>query len=79
MLTMKKILSVFAISAILFACNPNNQQNDNVNRDTTDYGNAGMSGSTNANGLLPADSNKSIHPGGQTGTDTMNRRDSMDQ
>lgn len=58
---MKKILAICSITALLWACNPNNDHNGPAPRDTTDHGNAGMSGTMNANGLLPVDSNKSIH------------------
>lgn len=63
---MKKIfLSCFVVLS-LAACNSSNNNQEN-NKDTTNYGNAGMTGTMNANGLLPVDSNKTINPSGAAG------------
>lgn len=68
MLTMKKILITCLVVLSLAACNSNSSDQEN-NRDTTNYGNAGMSGTMNANGMLPVDSNKTINGNaGQTKT-----------
>lgn len=56
----------------LAACNSGTSDEVN-NKATTNYGNAGMSGTMNANGMLPVDSSKTLNPnaaGSTAPTDT---------
>lgn len=70
---MKRIIFVLALGLFFGACNPN-QNNSEANKDSVntvrpvDSANAGLTGTTNANGFLPADSNKSINPMGKSGS-----------
>lgn len=64
-LAMKKICVVFASVLIFSACAPNDSDRsqpleDGQNRTAQDSANAGLTGTTDANGFIPADSNKTI-------------------
>lgn len=62
---MKRIIFVIALGLFFGACNPNhNSSKESTDSLSTvrpvDSANAGLTGTTNANGFIPADSNKSI-------------------
>lgn len=62
---MKRIIFVLVLGLFLGACNPNHYSSEEKTDSTTnlrpvDSANAGLTGTTNANGFIPADSNKSI-------------------
>ena len=78
MLSMKKPLLIILVVCGLNACAPNDSDRpesvDEYHRVTSeDSVNAGLSGTTNANGFIPADSNKSISNMMPSRTDSTSR------
>lgn len=61
---MKRVILIMALGFFFAACNPNQNNTEETMVDSTrniDSANAGLTGTTNANGFIPADSNKSIN------------------